>query len=267
MCCRRRHGKIDRLQLILLPPCLFFAGVLLYNVFRFVSPPAFAVEGVETVEVLEVVGKLSPLRANGLLCAQAESIEGGGSSRLVIARPAVDGPFLLVRGNVLHGFLVEKVGLDNMLHLKIDTSKIAVEVNGEPVEAILFGPRKETAPLRVANVTVGPEEDVISILYANQTIQPAATGQSSAGNFTGDNGMLVKCGVGVGRGGPANLGEQFELQFTLDELSSAWIEMPKSVRLASTAVGAENWDIGLLIPIDKRPAQIRMFDEVVATVD
>jgi hypothetical protein len=64
---KRRRGEIGGLQLILLPPALFFTGVILYNAFQWASPSALTIEYVEPVEVLVVVGKLSALESNELL--------------------------------------------------------------------------------------------------------------------------------------------------------------------------------------------------------
>jgi hypothetical protein len=211
-------------------------------------PSAFSIDKTEVVEALEVIGGLSPLRKNGVQVAQAESLRGGGSSRLVVTHPAPDGAYLLVRGPVSAGFLADKIPLDKMLHLPINSTDISVQSDGQPVSGVMMLlSRTETNPLR-ADASIPDDVDLFDILYVNTILTPAPAGTKTDGKFTSNNGMVVDAGAAMGRQGAVSLGDSMELTFTLDPLSRAWAEMPRTVRLQHTAVGAENLDLGILIP-------------------
>src|SRR5690606_24305319 len=112
-----RVGAANPAPLVIFVCLAVLCAILISNAYRYFVPPPFVVERTEIAEALEVIGGLSPLRQNGLLVAQAESLRGGGSSRLVITHPALDGGFVLVQGSVAAGFLADKIPLDKMLHL------------------------------------------------------------------------------------------------------------------------------------------------------
>jgi hypothetical protein len=107
-------------------------------------------------------------------------------------------------------------------------------------------------------------------LYVSSTLQPAPAGTITDGKFTSNNGMVVDAGAAMGRTGAVGLGDSLELTFTLDSLSSAWVEMPRTVRLQHSAVGAENLDLGILIPRSAPgtgPFKIIILGEEVASIN
>jgi hypothetical protein len=269
LCCGKwRRGKIERVQVILFPPLIFIGGIILYNTYLTFSPPALTIVKTEQVEALEVINRISPNRKNGLLLPQAQSLVGGGSSRLAVARPALDGAFILVQGFVNHTFLYEKSPPDRMFHISIGNRKIRVESDGQPVAAILLLPRYETAPLRIEGIALTPDQEILSRLFTDQTILPVPAGELTGGKFVSNNGMTVDTGIGADSSA-LSLGGIFTLDITIDPESTAWVEMSKNTRVIHMAVGNEDLNIGLLIPHDGDPTktyQVFMFDEQVATV-
>jgi hypothetical protein len=266
---RRRLGAVNPAALVVFVGLAILCAILAVNAYKFFVPSALAVEKTEVVEALEVIGGLSPLRKNGVQVAQAESLRGGGSSRLVVTRTAPDGAFLLVRGPVSAGFLAGKIPLDKMLHLPVNATDISVQSDGQPVNAMLMLARTETNPLR-ADASLPEDVDLFDILYVSSTLQPAPAGTKTDGKFTSNNGMVVDAGAAMGRTGAVGLGDSLELTFTLDSLSSAWVEMPRTVRLQHSAVGAENLDLGILIPRSAPgtgPFKIIILGEEVASIN
>lgn len=266
---RQRIGAINPAQLVIFAGMAILCVVLLANAYKFFVPSAYTIDKTDVVEALEVMKGVSPLRKNGVPLAQAESLRGGGSSRLVVTRPAADGAFELATGKVSHGFVAGKLPLDKMLHLAVNANEIIVTCDGQPVQAVLLVPRTETNPLRVDAVSSDPEVDVVSTLFTNQTLLPAPAGTTSPGKFVSNNGMSVDTGLDMGKTGAVSLGEALELAFTIDPLSSAWVEMPRTVRLQHTAVGSEDLLLGILIPRNTPGTgayKVTMFGEEVASI-
>ena len=261
-------GKIERVQVIMLPPLLFIAGIAVYNAYLWISPPAFLSEKTERVEALEVISRISPHRQNGLAVAQAEPLRGGGSSRVAVTRPAADGAFLLARGAISYAFLMENIQPDKMLHVKLLASDIRVESEGQPVEAVVLLPRHETTPMKIAGISLVPDESVFDRLFSKPTILPVPKGKFTGGSFVSDNGMKVDTGLGSG-GGFLAAGGLISLDVTLDSLSSAWVELPKTHRIQSMVVGGEDLEIGFLIAYDgdlMKSYQVQMFGQQIANI-
>jgi len=244
---KSRCGKIERVQIILLPPLLFIAGIAAYNAFLWISPPACSITKTEKVEALEVISRISPHRKNGLPVAQAEPLRGGGGSRVAVTRPAADGAFLLASGAISYSYLLDNIKPDKMLHVKLSASDIRVESDGQPVKAILLLPRHETTPLQIDGLSLMPDESVFDRIFTKQTIQPVPAGKITGGSFTSDSGMLVDAGVGSGNN-PLSIGGLITLDITIDADSSAWVEIPRTHRIQSMVVGGEDLEIGFLIP-------------------
>jgi hypothetical protein len=266
---RRTHqGAVNSAALVVFAGLVILCTILLSKGYRYLVPPAFTVEKTEVVEALEVLGGLSPLNQNGLQVAQTESLRSGGSSRLVVTRSAPDGAYLLVRGPVSAGFLKDKIPLDKMLHLPINNSDISVQSDGQPINAMLLLTRSNH-PVR-ADANIPADTNPFDALYVNNILQPAPAGTKVDGKFTSNRGMIVDADTTRGQEGPVSLGESLELTFTLDPLSKAWIEMPRTVRLQHSAVGAENLDLGILIPRNApgtRPFKIVILGEEVASIN
>ena len=256
------NGKVNPLMVAAVPPIIFLAGLMVYNIYRAVVPPAFTVDNEQTgqVEAMDVIGQISPIRSNGLPIPQASSLRAGGSSRLVITHKANNGAFLLVSGTISSGFLIDKVPLDNMLHLKFPSTNVRVQSGGETVKSFLFYSRKETAPLRTADPNTNPDVSVLSLLFTTPVIKPVPPGIIYPGKYVSDNGMTIEClGGGFSSG----------LEFSLDDDSLAWIETPRNIAIQHTAIGTDDLPIGILIPLDDGtdPYSIIMFGEEVASVD
>jgi hypothetical protein len=249
---RRRWGGINPAQLVVFVGLAVLCIILLANAYRFFVPSALTVEKTEVVEALEVIGGLSPLRKNGVQVAQAESLRGGGSSRLVITRAAPDGEFL------------------RMLHLPVNSSDISVQSDGHPVTVVLLLARTETNPLRADASSPDPNVDIMELLFTSPTLQPAPAGTKGNNKFTSNNGMVVTAGVEMGPSGVVSLGDSLELTFTLDPHSSAWVEMPRTIRLQHSAVGTENLSLGILIPRNAPgtgPYKVFILGEEVASIE
>jgi hypothetical protein len=264
-----RVGAFNPAPIVIFVGLAILCAILLANAYRYFVPAAFGVEKSEVVEALEVIGGLSPLRKNGVQVAQAESLRGGGSSRLVVTRPAPDGGFLLVRGSVAAGFLSSKIPLDKMLHMAVSASDIVVQSDGQPVTVTLLLSRTETNPVR-ADASVPEDVELFDVLYTNMTLQPAPAGTKTDGKFTSNNGMVVDAGATMGQQGAVSLGDSLELTFTLDPKSSAWVEMPRTVRLQHTAVGAESLNLGILVPRNAPgtgPFKVIILGEEVASIN
>ena len=264
-----RCGKVNPVFMAVIPPIIFLAGLMIFNAFRAVVPTAFAVQSTQQVEAMEVIKGISPTTKNGLPVPQAASLRGGGSSRLVIAHPASDGAFLMVSGSVSSGFLADKAGLDKMLHLKFDRSRIQVESGGNPVDAVLFFPRKETNPVVVDDPNTNPEVSVMSLLYSNITLKPIPPGTIEGTTYTSDNGMKIEVEMSMGRSGAISFGDVAQLNIKIDSQSTAWIEASRSIRQQHKAIGTEDLEIGLLLPLKNSGTEsfvIKMFDEEVATI-
>jgi hypothetical protein len=268
MCRRHPLGAVNPAALVVFVGLAILCAVLLVNGYRYLMPSALTVEKTEVVEAIEVIGGLSPLRKNGVQVAQAESLRGGGSSRLVVTHPAPDGAYLLVRGLVSAGFVADKIPLDKMLHLPINTTDISVQTDGQPVNAMLLLSRNEN-PVR-ADASLPEDVELLDILYVNTTLQPAPAGTKTDGKFTSNNGMVVDAGTAMGRQGAVSLGDSMELTFSLDAVSKAWVEMPRTVRLQHSAVGAENLNLGILIPRSAPgtgPFKVIILGEEVASIN
>lgn len=264
---RLRLGAGSPAALVVFVVLAILCLVLAANAFRNLLPSALEVEKTEAVEALEVIGGLTALRKNGVQLAQTESLRGGGSSRIVVTRPAPDGAFLLVRGPVSAGYLADKVPPDKMLHVAVNSADIVVQSDGQPVAVTLLLTRTETKPLR-ADANIPDDVDLAEILFVNTTL-PVPVGTKADGKFTSDNGMVVEAGTALGSTGAVSLGDSLELTFTLDPQSSAWIEMPRTVRLQHSAMGAENLSLGLLIPRNAPgagPFKIIILGEEVASI-
>lgn len=264
-----RAGKVNPILVALVPPIAFLAGLMVYKGFRTVVPSAFSIDSTQRVEAMEVIKGVSPTTSKGLPIPQTTSLRSGGSSRLVIARAASNGAHMLVAGSVSAGFLAEKNELDNMLHFKFSRSNLRVESDGQPVEAVLLFPRTHTEPLRVDDPSTNPEVSVMDLLYANTTLKPIPPGFIEGTKYESDNGMVIQVGMGFGKSGALNLGERSQLNITLDSNSTAWVEMPSTVRQQHTAIGSEPLEVGLLIPLKgsgSGPFVIKMFGDEVATI-
>lgn len=263
-----RRGKTNQLLIAIVPPIVFLAGLMIYNAYKFVMPSAMTVDKTRVVEALEVIGRLSPLTSNGLPIPQPQSIRAGGSSVLVVTRPAQDGDYILVTGMVSASFLQDKIGLDKMLHIKLERSNITVESGGESVEAVVLVPRTETEPLTVDDPTTDPDDPAIAKLYKEPKFVTAPAGSISGRTFTSDNGMTVDCQAAFGTSGTLGM-PAAQLHFTLDPDSSAWIQMSHNYRIQHTAIGTEDLEIGLLIPREapgKESFDVKILGESVATV-
>lgn len=266
---RQRSGAINPAQLVIFAGVAILTAILLANAYKFFVPSAYTIDKTEVVEALEVMKGVSPLRKNGVLLAQVESLRGSGSSRLVVTRPAPDGAFELATGKVAHGFIADKLPLDKMLHLAVNANEILITCDGQPVPAVLLVPRTETNPLRVDAVSPEPEVDVVSTLFTNQTLLPVPAGTTTPGKFVSNNGMSVDTGLDRGKTGAVSFGETLELAFTIDPLSNAWVEMPRTVRLQHTAVGAEDLHLGVLVPRNtpgSGPYKVTLFGEEVGSI-
>jgi len=265
----RRHGKANQMLIAIIPPVVFFSGLMLYNAYKWFVPSPFTVAQTETVEALEVLDGVSATAKNGLPIPQPQSLRNGGSSRLVVSRPAADGAFTLVTGHIWPGFLKEKNSLDQMLHISFSRSSIRVESGGEPVDTVVMLPRTHISPLVVDAPSSLLNVDTQSELFASQTLLPVPAGSATPVKFTSDNGMSVECAFAIGKSGTISFGTTPQMEFSLDSMSSAWIEMPKTYRIQYQAVGAENLEIGLLISTDDggtEPYTVQMFGEQVATI-
>ncbi len=268
-----RRGGVNQVLIAIVPPIIFLAGLLVYNAYKWVVPSAFTVDRTTTVEALEVLDGINPLGKAGLFIPQPQSLRSGGSSRLVVSRAADDGAFILVTGQISASFLQEKIPLDRMLHLQFLRNSIRVESAGESVEAVVLILRTETNPLVVEAPSVDSPVSS-SALFADQSLLPVPAGTTFPTMFVSNNGMSVACSLGEGSGtiGPVDLSSlvvSSQLEFTLDPESSAWIEMPKTLRFQHTAIGMENPEIGLLIPRDAAgsdPFEIVLLGEPVATI-
>lgn len=264
-----RFAKVNPVVVAVVPAAVFFSILLIYNAYKVVAPSAFTIAKSEEVEAMEVMQGLKALRSNGVPLAQAESLRGGGSSRLIVTHPARGGGFLLTRGEVSHGFLMDKLELDKMLHLRFARNEIQVLANNKPVDAVMLLARTETTPLRVDAVSPQPDVDIFDTLFANQTLVPVPPGLVTAEKFTSDQGMLIETGMGAGRQGVVSFGDSLELEFTLDPQSLGWVEMPRRMAMQHTAVGGESLLLGVLIPLSqgsRGPFTIQMFGETIATV-
>ncbi|MEM8945753.1 MAG: hypothetical protein AAGD11_11260 [Planctomycetota bacterium] len=264
-----RHGKVNPVAIALVPPIIFLAGLMIYSGFRAVAPSALTIASTQRVEAIEVIKGISPVTKRGLEIPQTASLRSGGSSRLVIAHSASNGAFLLVSGTISAGFIGEKVELDSMLHLKFARNTFRVESDGKPVDAFVFYCRLETKPLIVDDPNTNPEVSTMDLLFANQSIGPVPPGMLYADRYESDSGMKIEATMSFGPSGTMGLGEVAQLNFKLDPSSTAWIEMPRNVRLQHKAVGTENIDVGILIPLNDRgsgPFSISMFGEEVASV-
>ncbi len=264
-----RRGKVNPVLVALVPPIVFLAGLMVYKGFRTVVPSAFSIASMQRVEAMEVIKGVSPTTKNGLPIPQNTSLRSGGSSRLVIARPANNGAHLLVSGSISAGFLAEKNELDKMLHFKFGRHSIEVESGGESVDAVLFFSRTETKPLRLDDPNTNPDISVFDLLYNNITLKPVPPGFIEGNKYTSDNGMTIDVSMGLGQSGAITLGEVPQLNISVDSGSTAWVEMPSTVRQQHTAVGSKPLDIGILIPRKAKgsePFVIKMFGEEVATI-
>ena len=176
---------------------------------------------------------------------------------------------MLVSGSVSAGFLAEKNELDKMLHFRFSRSNFRVESDGEPIDAVLLFPRTQTNPLRLDDPNTNPEVSVMDLLYTNTTLKPIPPGFIEGTKYESDNGMVIEVGMGFGKSGALNLGEVPQLNIKLDSNSTAWVEMPSTVRKQHTAIGTEPLDVGLLIPLKgsgSGPFVIKMFGDEVATI-
>ena len=263
-----RLGKVNQLLIAALPPIIFLAGLILYNVFRFVMPAAFSVDKTRKVEALEVMGGISPLSKNGLPIPQPQSLRAGGTSKLVISRPAADGDYLLVSGVLSASFLKSKIELDRMLHLNLSKNDVWVESDGERVEAFVLLPREYDDPLEVDDPTTDPNDPVFYRLYQNPVLLTTPQGSASGGSFFSDNGMEVKCESGTGTTGTLGM-PAVQLLFTMDPDSSAWVTISRNYRVQHTAIGTADLALGVLIPRDapgEGSFQIVVLGESVASI-
>lgn len=263
-----RHGKVNPVAAALVPPVIFLAGLMVYKAVKVVAPSALTIDKTQKVEAMEVIKGISPVTKKGLEIPQAASLRGGGSSRLVIAHPTENGAFLLVSGTISAGFLGDKIELDKMLHLRFSRSQIEVTSGGEPVDAVMLYSRLETNPLIVDDPNTNPEISVLDLLFANQTLKPVPPGYLKDNYYESDNGMRIEFSMSMGRSGTISLGDVPQLNFKLDPESTAWVEMPRTVRVQHKAIGTEDLKIGILIPQDDgtEPFVITMLDEEIATV-
>jgi hypothetical protein len=264
-----RHGKANPMLVAIVPPLIFVVGLMLYSVFKWAAPSPFTIDKVQTVEAIEVIGKISPTTKNGLLIPQAASLRAGGSSRVVVSRPHDRGAFFLVSGFVSAGFIQEKNPLDGMLRLKFGRDRFYVESGGERVDAMLLVPRDETNPLYVdvPNVEVGI--DPMTLLFPGDSIGPQPAGILYTDKFESDNGMSIVTTIAIGQSGMMGMAEVPQFNFKLDPSSSGWVEAPRNISLQHKAVGTEDLGIALLIPLESTgdgPLSIVMFGEEVATV-
>ena len=267
----KRRGEINRLQIILLPPAIFFSGLILYNVYKWFSPSALTINSSKQVEALEIMRGVSPTKKNGLIVDQADSLQAMGNSRLVVTRPAKDGAFRLVSGRIALSYLLEKIGMDRNLRVNLTKNELRVLADGKAVDAVVLLPRNQTDPLRVDAPSLAEDQELTDVIFTNQTLTPIPKGKVEDLKFTGDSGLTVDVGFGVGEASPVSLltgGGGGELHIKLDANSSAWVEAPSTIRVQNTAVGAEDVDIGLLIPHSggAKTYEIHISGESVATV-
>jgi hypothetical protein len=265
---RSLQGAVNSAALVVFMGLAILCAILLAKGYRYLVPPALTVEKAGVVEALEIIGGLSPLNKNGLQVAQAEPLRSGGSSRLIATRSAPNGAYLLVRGPVTAGFLKSKIPLNKMLHLPINNADISVQSDGQQINAIVLLTRSEN-PIR-AEASLPENVNLSEVLYVNNTLEPIPVGTKADGKFTSNNGMTIDAGTTARQQGPVGLGESVELTFTLDPFSKAWVEMPKTVRLQYSAVGAENLNLGILIPRNapgRGPFKIMILSEEVASID
>ena len=265
-----RSGKVNPIAVALVPPIIFLAGLMVYNGFRAVVPEALAISKTQQVEAMEVLKGIASTTKKGLEIPQAASLRAGGSSRLVIARPANDAAYLLVAGTISASFIGEKVELDRMLYLRFSRSALRVESGGKAIDAVLLYARTETNPLVVDDPSTNPEISVFDLLFANQTLLPVPGGMLYSNRYESDNGMKIEVTMSTGQSGAISLTDVPQLNFKIDSESTAWIEMPKTVRVQHKAVGTENLNLGMLIPLDdggSDPFTISLFNEQVASVN
>lgn len=264
-----RRGEISKLQIIVLVILIIAAGLFFQRIKTWVSPPPIILGDVIRVEALEVMNSVMAVTKNGQAIDQTAALGSGGSSRLVATRPAASGDYVLIPGTVSFGFLKEKIGMDRMLLIKVDKDHFKVLSGDKPVPAIVVLPRTEKNPLRVIMPSVDIDVDPMSLLFTNQTIQPVPAGKVSKGSFKGNSGLTVTTAINIGKQGYASQSEGVQFEFTLDDQSSAWVEMPNTIAYGDRAVGGENVGVGFLIRRDvasTEPYDIYLVGERVATV-
>lgn len=265
-----RWGKTNQALIAVFPAVLILSGVMVYSAYKWFVPDAFSVVKSRRAEALVVLDGFSCQTKKGLPIPQTQSLRRGGSSRLIISHPAPDGKYLLVSGPISAGYMIEKIPLDTMLHLEFSSSQIRVESGGEEIAAVVMVPRTETTPLVVdAPSMLVAEGEVPPMPFDEDGEIPRPAGAVSGSSFNSDNGMSVQYTGAVGQSGTISLGDVAQLQFTLDESSRAWVEMPRKYRIQHQAVGTSDLEIGILIPqnpANTEPFEIYIFGEKVASV-
>ena len=256
-----RAGKSNQALIAIFPIVLILSGLMVYNAYKWFSPDPFIVAKSQRVEALEVLDGFMGVTRKGLPIPQPQTVPRGGSSTLIITHPVVeDGPYQLIFGRISASYMIDKIELDRMLQLRVNANQIKVESGGEAVEATILVPRTKTEPLLVDAPTSDSPEGEQPEYFVNKILLPAPTGTIEGLSFESDNGMVVE--------GPEDFDFLGQLEFQLDEDSQAWLTMPKMYRVQHTAVGTEDLELAIIIPLDDgtEPFEISMFGEKVATI-
>lgn len=186
----------------------------------------------------------------------------------MITRPASEGHYILLTGTISAGYLQDKIELDKMLHLRLQSQDIRVTSGGEPVEAFVLVPRTQTNPLVINDPTTDPNDSAYGNLYTNPVLLSVPEGTTSMGKFTSAGGMTVQANQSLGNTGSLGM-PAVQINFTIDADSSAWVTMPHTYRVQHTAIGMEDVAIGILIPRDtpgEDSFEVVILGESVATV-
>jgi len=257
-----RSAKLDKMQVLIFPPALIISAVLIYKAYRWVAPPALTIDSIEVVDVVQAYRGLTPLRKNGIMFHQSEPLTDGGSSRLLVTRPADEGTHVLVQGRIAHGFLGSKIELGKMINLKINTRKFEVEADREPVPFILLTPRTTPVQVELGSMLEGVSQEQIAptqltgLVLAEDPNQHVNNSEIEVEFQPSDQG---------GSAMPGLMSLRMDVKFNED--GTAWIELPRSFHLPSPAIGGEDLEVGFLIPLDSAAEgryAIRLFGDRVA---